>query len=110
MDKEAEMFHISSYSHGFPIVTLYILLFLKYFETVCTNAYGITYVRGDWQSRSLHTKLIHSVSYDVIIFLCMCVCHNFFICSLIDGCLGDPCETRVAAFIDVGLGFDDSIS
>lgn len=40
----------------------------------------------------------------------MCVCHIFFICSLIDGCLGDPCETRVAAFIDVGLGFDDSIS
>lgn len=105
LSSKAEMFHISSYSHGFPIVTLYILLFLKYFETVCTNAYGITYVRGDWQSRSLHTKLIHSVSYDVIIFLCMCVCHNFFICSLIDGCLGDPCETRVAAFINVGLSF-----
>lgn len=77
LSSKAEMFHISSYSHGFPIVTLYILLFLKYFETVCTNAYGITYVRGDWQSRSLHLKIIHSVSYDVIIFTCMCVCVTF---------------------------------
>lgn len=105
LSSKAEMFYISSYSHGFPIVTLYRLLFLKYFETACTNAYGVTYVRGDWQSRSLYMKIIHSVSYDVIIFLCMCVRHIFFICSLIDGCLGDPCETRVAAFIDVGLSF-----
>lgn len=72
---------------------IYTLLSLKYFETVYMNTYGITYVGGDWQSRSLHVKRIHKASYGRIIFLCIWISHFLYLStpwvfrrSLLDKC------------------------
>lgn len=66
------------------------------------HTYGKAYVRGDWQSRSLHVKRIHKASNGRIIFLLMCVTF-FFICRVIDSCLGDLCKTSIAAFVNTGF-------